>query len=84
MIGRRRTRRMGLHENGSRLGADEASDSDSAATIISFSHLLFVQMYALLLYYGCTRNQNYNAKLDDSYSTNSHAQSKSQHFPLPV
>ena len=35
-------------------------------------------------FHQCTRNRNYYVKLDDSYSTNSNAQSKSQHFPLPV
>ena len=53
MTGRRRssTRRTGVHDNGSGLGAHEASDSDSVG-IISFAHLLFMQMYAMLLYYA--------------------------------
>ena len=53
MTGRRRssTRRTGVHDNGSGLGAHESPDDDSVG-IISFAHLLFMQMYAMLLYYA--------------------------------
>ena len=53
MTGRRRssTRRTGVHDNGSGLGAHEASDADSVG-IISFALLLFMQMYAMLLHYA--------------------------------
>ena len=53
MAGRRRcsTPRTGVHDNGPGLGAHESPDDDSVG-IISFAHLLFMQMYAMLLYYA--------------------------------
>ena len=53
MTGRRRrsTRRSGVHDTGSGLGSHEPPYDDSIG-IISFAHLLFMQMYAMLLYYA--------------------------------
>ena len=45
------TRRRGVHDNGSGLGAHESPHDDSVG-IILFAHLLFMQMYATLLYYA--------------------------------